>query len=160
MHRFVMPAFSDHVVCHDWRANWKAEWKNPFGSLEPGYLYRWQEYGRTGPEPIGRFEEIQEFLLDRVMHLYENPDHGWALYPDPWDQELFPGPNEALEIKLDQARVPFSISDVPVTTTYTNRNPDGTLHMENRTETRRIVVPAPGHELRGLAGLLSKDSVS
>src|SRR5712691_5466824 len=79
-YEFVMPSFGDYVVCRDWQSIWNKEGKDPFGAtLKPGLLYRWHEYSRNPPEPIGRFEEIREFLLDRHMSLFENPDHGWSL---------------------------------------------------------------------------------
>jgi len=141
-----MPSFGDYVVCRDWQSIWNKEGKDPFGAtLKPGLLYRWHEYSRNPPEPIGRFEEIREFLLDRHMSLFENPDHGWSLQLAPWEHELFPEPGEALQIALDEVRVPFSIKDAPVTTTYTHRLPSGELHTEDRVETKRVIAPADDH---------------
>jgi hypothetical protein len=146
-HEFVMPWFDDYVVCCDWQSIWNKASNNPFGgTLESGVLYRWDEYFRYRPEPIGRFEEIKDFLLDRHWSLFDNPNHGWSVQLAPWDHELFPAPGEALNISLDKTQVPFTVRDAPITTTYTRRLPSGELDMEDRTETKRILLPSQGHE--------------
>ena len=141
-----MPTFSAYVVCRDWQSVWNKDANNPFeGTLKPGYLYRWDEYGSVTPQPIGRFEEIQEFRMDREMSLFENPTYGWVLHIPPWEDELFPQPGETFEITLDGSAVRFVVNDAEVSTTYTRREPSGELHMEDRVETRRLAIPVSGH---------------
>lgn len=65
LHSFVMPIFSDYVVCADWRSTWSGKGATQF-SLESGRLYRWAEYSGQIPQPIAPFAEIQELLLART----------------------------------------------------------------------------------------------
>ena len=142
-----MPALDDLVICRDWQPAFRTAGIPPFvGALGPGVLYRWEPYDPNPPKAVGRFEQLKEFRLDRRWKLYENPTNGWSVQLGSWEHELFPAPGEPLEMHLDKVAVPFAVRDASVTTTYTNRSASGELQMEDRAETKRILLPAQGHE--------------
>lgn len=141
LHDFVMPVFDDYVVCADWRPV-HAEAADPFGaSLEKGLLYRWSEYSRPRPQSIGGFREVQELLLDRTVSVVENPQRGWAIYLPQWDHAFYPAPGEAWELDLDGVAVPLATEDLPIAVTYTFREDDRSLRMEEREEVQRAALP-------------------
>jgi hypothetical protein len=142
-YNFVMPAFSDYVVCADWRSVHSSKGATPFGkTLEGGFLYRWAEYSNEPPQKIGRFDEIQELLLDRSVTLVENPEHGWAIYIPQWDHQLYPQPGETISIGVDGAPSEFTMADIEVTVTYTHRDASGNSRMEDRTEIQLAALPS------------------
>lgn len=142
LHDFIMPAFDDYVVCADWRSIHNEGGVDPFrGSLKKGLLYRWSEYARPTPQSIGAFSEIQEFIIDRTVSVIENPQRGWAIYLPQWDHAFYPGPGETLTLDLDGMAVPFVIEDIQIAVTYTFRDGDRPLRMEERAEQQRAAIP-------------------
>lgn len=142
LHNFVMPAFSDYVVCANWRSIWNEKGINLFYEiLINGFLYRWAEYRFELPRQIGPFEEIQELLLDLSVPLVENPEYGWSIYISAWDQRIFPQLGETVAITLDDISEQFYVADIEITVTYTHREADGKLHMEDRAEIQRAIIP-------------------
>src|SRR5918992_4534870 len=145
-HEFIMPALDDLVICRDWQPAFRTAGIPPFvGALGSGVLYRWEPYDPNPPKAVGRFEQLKEFRLDRRWKLYENPTNGWSVQVGSWEHELFPAPGEPLKMHLDKLEVPFAVRDAPVTTTHASRSATGELQMEDRAETKRILLPAQGH---------------
>jgi hypothetical protein len=142
LHDFVMPAFHDYVVCSDWHSVWNESGKNPFGgSLKTGVLYRWDEYTNPLPREIGRFDQVQELLMDRSVTIVENPERGWAIYIPQYDHEFYPSPGETATITLDDTAAEFAVADVEIVVTYTYREADRHLRMEDRAEIQRAAFP-------------------
>jgi hypothetical protein len=141
LHDFVMPAFEDYVLCSDWKPRWTPKGVHPIvQTTSPGLLWRWNEHDAP-LRPVGRFEEVQELLLDRPVSIVEDPERGWAIYLPRWDEPLYPGPGESVRVDLDGAPEAFSIADLAVAVMYTRRQDDGSLQIEERAETVRAALP-------------------
>ena len=142
---FVAPLFDEYVVCYDWCPKWNESGSNPLTKiLERGFIYRWSEYSQKPPLKIGRPEDIQELLLDRTVELVENPDHGWLIYIPDWDHLAYPDPGVQILIAIGDEQTAFLVKDIQAKVTYTTRDPTGSLLSENRSETRRALMPVDG----------------
>lgn len=139
LHDFVMPIASDNIICADWQLHGKNAPKNLTQNLVDGILYLWNPY-LYSPKAIDQFEVIQEPLIDIDIPLVENPDYGFSIYLSGY-KDIFPALGEIVSIVFDQIPVEFQMRDIEITMTYTSRNTDGKLDMEDRREVQRAALP-------------------
>lgn len=139
LHNFVMPIASDNIICADWQLHGKNAPKNLTQNLVDGILYLWNPY-LYSPKVIDPFDAIQELLIDIDIPLVENPDYGISIYLSA-HKDIFPASGETVSIGLDQILVEFQMRDIEITMTYTSRNAEGKLDMEDRREVQRAALP-------------------
>jgi hypothetical protein len=139
-HNFVMPIVSYYVICANWQSQGKSQENKFVARLEKGFLYAWDPYLRPSPQKLDRFEAIQDLFIDLDVTVIENPEHGFLIYL-PQRKDAFPEPGETISISIDLVPVEFLIRNIDITVTYTRRNAEGKLDMEDRHEMERVALP-------------------
>ncbi len=139
LHNFVMPIASDNIICADYQNYGKNAPKSLTQNLVDGILYFWNPY-LYSPKAIEPFDAVQELLIDIGVTLVENQDYGISIYFSDY-KDIFPAPGEMVSIDLDQIPVEFQMRDIEIIMTYTSRNADGKLDMEDRREVQRAALP-------------------